>query len=77
MNLDIFYVKNALMVSGLCNLLLQKLSFFYIQILHNDCSHIEDVHLLFWAHLINISYFVFWGIVELIYFLCTSYFVHI
>ena len=28
-------------------------SFNYIQTLHNDCSHIENVHLLFFAHFIN------------------------
>ena len=39
-------------MSGLCNLCLQQFSLFYIQTLHNDCSHIEDVHLLF----IQISY---------------------
>ena len=32
-------------------------SFLYIQTLHNDCSYIEDVHLLFCAHLINILSF--------------------
>ena len=31
--------------------------------LHTDCSHIEDVHLLFCAHLINI--FSFFESVEL------------
>ena len=37
---------------SLCNLKLQQFSFLYIQTLHNDCSHIEDVHLLFCAHFI-------------------------
>ena len=27
-----------------CNLLFKQISFIYIQTLHNDCSHIEDVH---------------------------------
>ena len=27
-----------------CNLLFKQISFRYIQTLHNDCSHIEDVH---------------------------------
>ena len=27
-----------------CNLLFKQISFLYIQTLHNDCSHIEDVH---------------------------------
>ena len=31
-----------------------KQTFLYIQTLHYDCSHIEDVHLLFCAHLIII-----------------------
>ena len=32
----------------LCNLFckLQQISFLYIQTLHSDCSHIEDVHLI-------------------------------
>ena len=29
-----------------------------IQTLHNDCSYIEHVHLIFWAHFINI-FFIF------------------
>ena len=40
------------MVSGF-----QKFSFLYIHILHKDCSHIEDVYLLFCGHL-NI----FWNV---------------
>ena len=39
-------------VSGLCNLYLKQFSFINIKTLLNDCSHIEDVHLLFRAHLI-------------------------
>ena len=31
---------------------------FYIQTLQNDCSHIEDVHHLFSAHLINVFLFL-------------------
>ena len=27
-----------------CNLLFKQISFLYIQTLHNDCPHIEDVH---------------------------------
>ena len=46
------------MVFGLCNLLLKHFSFLYIQNLHNDCSHIEDVHLLFCVHLIIFSQFL-------------------
>ena len=45
-------------MSGLCNLLLQQFLFFNIQTLPNDCSYMEDVHLLFCAHLINISTFL-------------------
>ena len=40
---------------SLCNLLLQKFSFFFIQTLPNDCLHIEDVHLLFCASFIVFS----------------------
>ena len=39
-------------MSGLCYLLLQHFSFLYIQTLHSDYSHIEDVHILFCADLI-------------------------
>ena len=51
---------------GLCNLYLQQFLFFYIQTLHNNCSHIKDVHLLF----VHISWFFlhFFGL-ELRYFL--------
>ena len=49
------------MVSGLYNLKLQQFSFLYIQSLHNDCSHIEDVHLLFCAHLIIFCY-ISWSV---------------
>ena len=36
----------------------QTVSFFYIQTLHNDSSHIEDVHLLFCTHFM-------WGVLYL------------
>ena len=52
LNLDIFSFSNAEGVPSLCNLLLQNFLFFYIQTLPNDCSHIEDVHLLFCARFI-------------------------
>ena len=52
LNLDIFSIKNAKGVPSLCNLKLQEYSILYIQTLHNDCSHIEDVHLLFCARFI-------------------------
>ena len=48
-------------MSGLCNQLLQQFSFHYIQTLHNDCSYIEDVHLLFCIHLM-LFFFHFWGL---------------
>ena len=51
---------------SLCNLKLQQYSFFYIQTLHNDCSHIEDVHLLFYARFMDI--FSFLGGLELRHF---------
>ena len=56
-------VRNTFGVPSLCNLLLQKLSFLFIKTLHNDCSHIENVHLPFCAHLIKI--FSFFMVVEL------------
>ena len=59
-------VRNTFGVHSLCNLYLQQFSFLYIQILPNDCSYIEDVHLLFCAHLINI--FSFFTGVELRHF---------
>ena len=37
-------------MSTLCNVTPKV----FIQALHNDCSHIEDVHLLFCAHIMNI-----------------------
>ena len=49
LNLDIFSIINAKGVPSLCNLKLQQCSILYIQTLHNDCVHIEDVHLLFCA----------------------------
>ena len=56
------------MVYGLCNLLLQQFSFLYIQTLHNSgCSHIEDVHLLFWEH----TTIMFW-VFELRHFFCSK-----
>ena len=51
-------VRNTFRVPSLCNLYLQQFSFLYIQTLSNDCSYIEDVHLLFFAHLINIFSFL-------------------
>ena len=59
-------VRNTFGVHSLCNLYLQQFSFLYIQILPNDCSYIEDVHLLFCAHLISI--FSFFTGVELRHF---------
>ena len=43
---------------SLCNLYLRKYSLLYIQTLQDDCSHIEDVHLPFCAHLMNIFLFL-------------------
>ena len=50
LNLDIFSIINAKGVPSLCNLKRKQYSILYIQTLHDDCSHIEDVHLLFCAH---------------------------
>ena len=49
LNLDIFSIINAKGVPSLCNLKLEQYSILYIQTLHNDCSHIENVHHLFCA----------------------------
>ena len=42
---------------------LQQYSFLYIQTLHTDCSHIEDVHLLFCARFI--FFLIFWRVLNL------------
>ena len=55
-----FFLPKCLGAPSVCNLELQKYSFLYIQTLHNDCSHIEDVHRLFNAHLTDI-FFIFGG----------------
>ena len=44
-----FSIRNAKGVPSLCSLKLQQYSILNIQTLHNDCSHIENVHLLFCA----------------------------
>ena len=61
LNLDIFPIQNAEGVSRLCNL--KQFSFPNIQTLNNDCSYIEDVHLLFCTHFI-ILFFIL-GILNL------------
>ena len=58
LNLDIFSIINAKGVPNLCNLKLQQYSILYIQTSHNDCSHIEDVHLLFCARFIILFTFL-------------------
>ena len=45
------------LVFGLCNMSNSFRSFIKLT-LDNDCSHIENVHLLFCAHLINIFSFL-------------------
>ena len=47
-------VRNTFGVPSLCNLF----NFLFIQTLINDCSHIEDLHLPFCAHLINVFSFL-------------------
>ena len=47
--LRMYYVYTTFGVLTLCNLCVicihhKQISFLYIQTLHNDCSHIEDVH---------------------------------
>ena len=47
LNLDVIKSMPPLeCLNGLfvCNLLFKQISFLYIQTLHNDCSHFEDVH---------------------------------
>ena len=51
-----FSIRNSYAVPSLCNLQLQQYSFLFIQILHNDCSHIEAVHLPFCANFMNLSF---------------------
>ena len=58
LNLDIFSMINAKGVPSLCNLKLQQYSILYIQTLHNDFSHIKDVHLLFCARFIILFTFL-------------------
>ena len=53
-------VRNSFWVPSLCNLYLQKFSFLFIQTFYNDCSHIEDVHILFCAHFTTF-FFIFEG----------------
>ena len=38
-------------------MIINTFSLLYVQNLYNDCSHIEDVHLLFCANLINVFIF--------------------
>ena len=56
--------KAGLVVPSLCNL--QKFSFLFIKTLPYDCSHIEDVHLLFCTCFI--TFFLFLRGVELRHF---------
>ena len=51
---DLNFPLKMFILPSLCNLLLKMFSFLFIQILHNYYSHIEDLHLLFCAHFINI-----------------------
>ena len=47
LNLDIIKSTSpmeCLHCSFVCNLYLKQILILYIQTLHNDCSHIEDVH---------------------------------
>ena len=59
LNLEIFFIRNAKGVPSLSNLKRQQYSYFYIQTLYKDCSHIEDAHLLFYAHFMNIFFIFF------------------
>ena len=54
--MDIVLTKSTFGMPSLCNLKLQKFSFNFIQTLLNGCPHIEDVHLLFCAHFMNIFF---------------------
>ena len=46
---------------SLCTIKLQKFSLLYIKPLYNDCSHIENVHLPFCEHFMNMFSFFFIG----------------
>ena len=61
--LRLFSIRNAKGVPSLCNLKIEQYSILYIQTLHIDCSHIEDVHLPFCARFI--FFFTFLTGVEL------------
>ena len=52
LNLDIFSIQNAKVVSGLCNMYLKQFDSLIFKL--------EHVHLLFGAHLINIFLFLGW-----------------
>ena len=63
LNLDIFPVWFSICLqhfrgAKFVKSVLQKFSFLFIQTLLNDCSHIEDVHLLFCASFINFFSFL-------------------
>ena len=64
--------RNILGVPSLCNLLLQKFSFLFVHTLPYDCSHIEDVQLLFCARLM--IFFSFLKGVELRHFFAPEMF---
>ena len=54
-----FEMRRGCLVCVICNF--QQFLFLYIQTLHNDCSYIEDVHILFCLHFM-IFFFIFGGL---------------
>ena len=76
MNVDIFPSKMLrwCLVCVICTVIPTVFIPLY-STLHNDCSHIEDMHPLFCAHCTNIV-FIFWVFVHTLK-MCTSYFVSI
>ena len=58
LSIRLFIPRSATLLGCLvCVIVIPNVFIPYIQTLHIDCSHIEDVHLLFYAHLINILAF--------------------
>ena len=72
LNVDTFPSKNLrwCLVCVICNS--QQFSISYIQTLYNECSHNEDVHLLFCAHLI-IFYYIFGSAEHRLYYVYTTF----
>ena len=53
-------MRRACLVCVICDS--KSFHSFFILTLHNDCSHIEDVHLLFCTHFMDFLFFIFGGL---------------